>query len=222
MSDPADAPRNLDNIHRVLETRLERAMGSLPGIQCPAVLGLDGSTLPKNPAREPEKPRGITPVQTRPRPACRETDNVYPFAQVPSSRLRACFSCEGVHEMRCAILKLASEPSMGPDRVPFSRDPRDYRAKSVGSPTPTGPISRREKFEGGQEQVDGLGFAGEDPVIPEEGLAVGASWVLRLREPCGFQDAWSGQVQEGGGPIGSFVGPLSGCECESCRPADWR
>ena len=47
----------------------------------------------------------------------------------------------------------------------------------------------QEVFEGGQEQPDGLGIASDDTVIQEEGLEVDASWVLRLRDPCGFQDA---------------------------------
>ena len=48
----------------------------------------------------------------------------------------------------------------------------------------------QEALEGGQEQSDGLGMAGDDTVIQEEGLEVDASRVLRLGDSCAFNDAW--------------------------------
>ena len=60
-------------------------------------------------------------------------------------------------------------------------------------------LLRAEKvFKGGQEQMDGLGMPSDDTVTEEEGLEVDASWVLRLRDPCGFQNAWvNGKCRKG-------------------------
>ena len=79
-------------------------------------------------------------------------------------------------------------------------------------------LLRAEKvFKGGQEQMDGLGMPSDDTVTEEEGLEVDASWVLRLRDPCGFQNAWvNGKCRKGRGPLAE---PLFECESARCRPA---
>ena len=51
------------------------------------------------------------------------------------------------------------------------------------------PNLTEKKLEGGKEQLDGGGFAGDDPVIKEEGLEVEIPRVLRLRDTYGFDDA---------------------------------
>ena len=60
---------------------------------------------------------GVMIVQTRPGQTYRETDNWNPDCSGALFKIARAFSLRRVEEMRCAILKLASEPSMGPDRL---------------------------------------------------------------------------------------------------------